>query len=488
MNFHHILPRLSIMATAVALTACAAVPDEPPFRIESPPLTFAQGHGLARGAHAQSDWWTVLHDPVLEALIAQGLGANLDLQQAAQRVQRSRALAAGRRADRRPSGDVSVGGQANQFSVAEMPGLESADRRDFKLTAGLGLSWELDLFGRLDQLAQAAEARSAAVAADAEALRLAIGAEIAHVWFALNGAREQLQLSRSVLENRSATLSLALRRVNAGYNAPLDEARARADLAAAESDLPEHEAALTVSTHRLALLLGVNPSSYTAPAATNARPQSIALHIPDPAQWMALRPDLKAAEAQLHAQALDVAAVRAEFMPRLSLGGVLSFVAGSVSGLGAASSASWFLAPRISVPVFDQGRINARLQAAQADQREALLAYRQRVLLATEEVENALVRVRQGQLRLVALQDRAHHAGVAERLARKRFEAGTSDQLELLDAQRIAQQAELGLSVALTGQRQLVVALHRALGARFIPAANEAQVLSLATAAWAEQP
>ena len=203
---------------------------------------------------------------------------------------------------------------------------------------------------------------------------------------------------------------------------------------------------------------------------------------------MALRPDLKAAEAQLHAQALDVAAVRAEFMPRLSLGGVLSFVAGSVSGLGAASSASWFLAPRISVPVFDQGRINARLQAAQADQREALLAYRQRVLLATEEVENALVRVRQGQLRLVALQDRAHHAGVAERLARKRFEAGTSDQLELLDAQRIAQQAELGLSVALTGQRQLVVALHRALGARFIPAANEAQVLSLATAAWAEQP
>ena len=203
---------------------------------------------------------------------------------------------------------------------------------------------------------------------------------------------------------------------------------------------------------------------------------------------MALRPDLKAAETQLRAQALDVAAIRTEFMPRLTMGGALSFVAGAVSGLGAASSASWFLAPRISVPVFDQGRISARLQAAQADQREALLAYRQRVLVATEEVENALVRVRQGQLRLAALQDRAHHASVAESLARKRFEAGTSDQLELLDAQRIAQQAELGLSVALTGQRQLVVALHRALGARFIPAANEAQVLSLATAAWAEQP
>ena len=472
MNFHHILPRLSVIATAAAMASCAALPVEPPPGIESPPQTFTQAHGLGRGVHAKSDWWTALRDPVLDALISQGLVANLDLQQAAQRVLRSRALAAGQRADRHPSGAISVGGQAIQFSVAEMSGLESADRRDFKVTAGVGLSWELDLFGRLDQRAQAAEARSIAVASDAEALRLAIGAEIAHVWFALNGAREQLQLTRSVLENRSATLGVALRRVSAGYNAPLDEARARADLAAAESDLPEYEATVTVATHRLALLLGVSPSSYTAPAAMNVKPQSITLHVPEPAQWMALRPDLKAAETQLRAQALDVAAIRTEFMPRLTMGGALSFVAGAVSGLGAASSASWFLAPRISVPVFDQGRISARLQAAQADQREALLAYRQRVLVATEEVENALVRVRQGQLRLAALQDRAHHASVAESLARKRFEAGTSDQLELLDAQRIAQQAELGLSGALTGQRQLIVALYRALGARFIPVAE----------------
>lgn len=97
------------------------------------------------------------------------------------------------------------------------------------------------------------------------------------------------------------------------------------------------------------------------------------------------------------------------------------------------------------------------------------MAYRQRVLLATEEVESALVTVRQGQFRLAALQDRARHAAAAEQLARKRFEAGASDLLELLDAQRSAQQAELGLAAALTAQRQQVVALHRALGARFLP-------------------
>jgi outer membrane protein TolC len=197
---------------------------------------------------------------------------------------------------------------------------------------------------------------------------------------------------------------------------------------------------------------------------------------------MALRPDLKSAEAQLRAQALDVAAIRAEFMPRLSVSGLLGFVAGSLSGLGAAGSASWFLAPSLSIPVFDLGRIDARLQAAQAGQREALLHYRQRVLLATEEVESALVQVRQGQVRLAALQDRARHAVTAEGLARKRFEAGGADLLELLDAQRGAQQAELGLSAALTAQRQQVVALQRALGARFLPETGASQGPRLATA------
>ncbi|HEY6134418.1 MAG TPA: TolC family protein, partial [Rubrivivax sp.] len=232
-----------------------------------------------------------------------------------------------------------------------------------------------------------------------------------------------------------------------------------------------HEAALAVATHRLAVLLGIGPSGFEAPAAGLGEAQAVVLRVPEPAQWMALRPDLKSSEAQLRAQALDVAAIRAEFMPRVSITGVLGFVAGSVSGLGAAGSAAWWLAPLASVPVFDQGRIDARLQAAMAGQREALLAYRQRVLLATEEVESALVQVRHGQQRLAALHERTRHAQRAEALARKRFEAGASDLLELLDAQRGSQQAQLGLAAALTSQQQQVVALQRALSARFAPAA-----------------
>ncbi len=134
------------------------------------------------------------------------------------------------------------------------------------------------------------------------------------------------------------------------------------------------------------------------------------------------------------------------------------------------------MVPSVSVPVFDHARVDARLQAFRAGEREALLAYRQRVLLATEEVESALAQMRQGQLRLASLQEQARQAVVAEQLARKRFEAGGTDLLELLDAQRSAQRAEIGMSVALTGQQQQVVGLQRALGARLLPEGRTAVV------------
>jgi outer membrane protein TolC len=125
---------------------------------------------------------------------------------------------------------------------------------------------------------------------------------------------------------------------------------------------------------------------------------------------------------------------------------------------------SWYVAPTVSQPFFDRARIVARLAGAQAQQREALLAYRQRVLLALEDVENALAVVRHRQQSLAAQQQRSQHAVAAEGLARRRFEAGASDLLELLDAQRSAQQAQITLAASLTRQRQQIVSLMRAFG------------------------
>jgi len=135
---------------------------------------FAQGQDLAPGHVAQPDWWAVFDDPALDLLVRRGLEANLDLQQAAERVQRSRGLAAGAQAERGPSGGVGLGVRAQQLSRFEAPGASADDRRSESGSARVSLSWEVDLFGRLRHAAQAADARLQAVQADAAALEQAL--------------------------------------------------------------------------------------------------------------------------------------------------------------------------------------------------------------------------------------------------------------------------------------------------------------------------
>lgn len=458
---------LTLLAATALLAACAGTPTQAPPTAAAPMAPFAQSKGLPSGQSPQADWWSVLGDPTLDEVVRRGLQANLDIRQAAERVLQSRALAAGAHAERGPRGGVGVAAVARQLSSTEAPGLERGARRSDQVSAGLDLQWELDLFGRLGAAAHAAEARAEAADAEADAVRLLVTAEIADIWYALEGARDQLRVARDVLENRASVVALVQRRAAAGYSAPIDDVRARADLAAAQAELPVREAAVVRASHRLAVLLGESPSTFQAPPSPQGLPRLATLRVPDPTLWMSVRPDLRAEEATLRAAGLDVDAVRAEFMPRVSVSGLLAFVAGTASGLGAAGSASWFMAPGISLPIFDRARIQARLAAAQSRQRSALLAYRQRVLLATEEVEVALLQTRQGQLRLAALHDRVREANAAEMLARKRYEAGASDLLELLDAQRGAHQARQDLSAALSDQQRQVVGLQRALGARF---------------------
>ena len=453
----------TVLAVAALLGACASLPDIQAPAAQLPPA-FSQAQGLPAETAPQPAWWQVLGDPVLSRLIERGLQSNLDLVQAAERVQRSRALAMGSRAALGPSGGVQARVQRSQASEHEAPGLSSAQRRTTTTSVGLDLQWELDLFGRLRAQSAAAGARLQATEAEAAAMRLAVSAEIAQAYFELIGAREQLSLARSLIENRRATVDLVRRRANAGSVAPIDDARARADLAGTEADVPVHEAAASVASHRLAVLLGDSPSGFELPPLRGIDPASVPVAVPDPAQWLARRPDVAQAEAALRAQALDVAAVRAEFMPRFSITGLLALVAGSASGIGAAASASWFAAPAVSLPVFDHARIEARLAAAQAQQREALGGYRQRILLALEEVESSLARYRQAQIQLGALHERVRHSTTAERLARVRYQAGAADLLELLDAQRSAQQAQAALAQGLSQQRQHLVAVLKSFG------------------------
>lgn len=449
--------RLSTLALAAAMLAAPALAQEPNTSLQTQVA-------VERAAPSTAGWWTSLGDPALSTLIQQGLDANLDIEQAHARIRRSHALLQGAKASAGPSGSFGLQGRAAQASEAEAPGTSSARRRGDHVQLGMEFSWEVDLFGRLGAQSSAAAQRVKAAEAQAQGVRLAVSAEIAHAYFSLIGSREQLQLARAVAENRDRTLKLVQVRAQGGFAAPIDGVRAQAELEAALADIPVHEAAARVATHRLAVLTGVSPLGFELPTSNTVQPSSIAVRIPDAAAWLAQRPDVLAQEAELRARALDVKSVRAEFFPRLSITGVLGFLAGSVTGLGAASSVSWLSAPSLMAPLFDRPRIEARMAVAKADQKEALAAYRQRILLATEEVENALAIYSAGQQQFNALQRRAQHATQADRLARVRYEAGAAELLELLDAQRSSQQSQSALAQTLMQQRQNLVAVFKGMG------------------------
>lgn len=454
MNRPKSLWRWTTLAAAAVLAGCAAPATAPVDKTTADAPRFAGAPEWPRSAPAAR--WGALGDTALLRHIERALAGNLDVAQAVERLQRSRALAAADAAARWPALTATLGA------------VEREDRqRSGSVSAGIDLAWEVDVFGRLRHASHAQRLRSDAAVADADAVHRAVAAEVAQAWYALVSANERLSLTQAVIDNRRATLTLVQHRARAGLSAPLDEARARSDLAAVQADVPALQAQAALALNRLAVLAGDTPGTQAMPSmdSTAADPAAITLGLPDGETWLASRPDVAAAEARMRALSMDAEAVRAEFLPRISVGGFVGWLAGSAVGLSAAGTGAWLIAPSVSLPVFNAGRLQARLDAARAQEREALLHYRQRVLLATEEVENALAQVSFGRARLTALQERSREAVRAEQLARLRYQSGATDLLELLDAQRSAQQAQLGLAETLGQHRQDVALLLRALGA-----------------------
>lgn len=457
--------RSPVLSAALLLTACSTAPE---LVGNTSPAVLEFSPELLQALHApvpvDSGWWRSFGDPALNALVEGALASNLDLQQAVERVEQARALARLDASALGPAGRLTLDTHTRQLAAAEMPGMPTAALRNDLVGIRGDVRWELDVFGRLRDQADAGTLRFTAVAADAAALQLSLGAETAAAWFALEGAREQLRLTRDLYQSWQQTLELVQLRVGSGYSAAIDAARIAVELEATGAQLQLLEATVARETHRLAVLTGNPPAQYAAPDAVVATPHPAQFNIPATSLWLRQRPDLRAAEARMQAYALDVESLRAEFLPRFSLGGVLGYAAGSLSGLGSSASASWFLSPAVSVPLFDRTRLTARLEAATARQREAVLAWQQEILLAAAEVENAMAGVKLGQTSLLAQERRRDAAAMALTMTQARYEGGSADLTELLDVLRTRQLAEMALVASHTSQRQAIVALHRALG------------------------
>jgi len=446
---------------AALVTGCAVGPT---YRRPEPAPVLAHNLDEQRFTVATPaiNWWQQVDDPELASLEQRALAGDLDLQVALQRVRGARAVFRGAKLDYAPHIPLDA---AYTHSKEQQPGF-TTDRIDIEsYSIGFDASWELDLFGRTRRAAQAASADLGAQAANLAETRVIVAAEVARNYFELRGTQRQLAVAHDNLDNQREALRLTQVRYEAGRVTELDVDSALARLKTTEATLPLLEAQEKSYGYRLAVLLGVDPGDLDAElVAAPARTWSTPLPIGDVTTLLRHRPDVRVAERNFAAATARVGVATADLFPRVSFSGFIGFLTGDSVQLGAAASRAWSVGPAVSWAALDFGSAQARLAASKAEAAGAYASYRQAVLLALEDFENACLNYGKQQARLASVVEQADASRRAARLAEIQYREGGTNFLVLLDAQRTLLQAEDAVAQAETGVNTGAVAVYKALG------------------------
>jgi multidrug efflux system outer membrane protein len=410
---------------------------------------------------ADRDWREVFVGAELPALIDEALVHNSDLVIATARIDEARARYGLQRAQRLPT--LALDGS---YTRQRQPAGVAAANLDSELTAlGLALpAWELDLWGRLADLNEAARERLLQTAHAREALRLSLIAEVASLYVELLAFDAELDVARSTAASRRESLRMVQLRFDGGVAAGVDLQQARTSLAAAERREASLARQRALTENALAVLVGRAPGAVTRE--TKLRefklPPELAAGLPS--GLLARRPDILAAEAALEATDADVEAARKAWFPTISLTGFLGLVSPQLSALFDDGRDAWSVTPAVTQPIFTAGRLDANLELARASQAVAAEQYRLTVRTAFREVDDALVSYHELREERLAL-DRAVSADRERlRLVELRYATGVSSYFEVLDSQRELFESELDRIRATAAAYLSVIQLYRALG------------------------
>jgi multidrug efflux system outer membrane protein len=336
---------------------------------------------------------------------------------------------------------------------------------------GFDASWELDFFGRVRRSIEASAADVGTAEASRRDVIVSLMAELARNYFELRGAQNQLAVARQNADNQQQTLDLTIALLNAGRGTELDVSRAEAQLNFTLAIIPSLETTMQQAAHRLGVLIGQEPtvlvSELTVPLPLPALPAMVA--IGQPADLLRRRPDIRVAERALAAATARVGVATADLYPRVTVLGGVGLQAGSVVDLFSSGSTTFSIGPNIFWAAFDLGRVRERINAADARTEAALAQYEQRVLLALEETENALVDFNRQQERRDLLATSARASAKAADLARLRYQSGVTDFLTVLDAQRTVLAAQDRLAESETRTATALIAVYKALGGGWEP-------------------
>lgn len=461
------MENVPVLLACLLMTGCALTRTDP----EKPelPLPDALPALTAQTVpELPAPWWRVFDDPALDTLVREALERNPDIELAAARVAEARAIARGARADRLPSVGLEAGVERSRQSVLTLP-VEGARTTQTAYYVQGTVRYELDLWGRYAHASEAARSRLLASQLDREAVRLSLSGEVARAWYALNAASEQLANARESLANREESLRIERIREEGGESDEFTLKRVQAEVAATRNAAEQFELEVERRRNTLAVLLGRSPREMVEARvqASGGLPDS-APRLPAglPSHVLELRPDIRAAEANLEAAAADVGAAKADLFPSISLTGFFGWASLELDDLFSAPAETWSAAAALAQPLFEGGRRRAAVDRADALRLQRRAEYARTVQAAFGEVLDAL----QGQRSLGSIQasaaERAAALSRATELAELRYREGDIAYLELLDVRRDLFQSEIDLIAAREDALVNSIDLALALGAR----------------------
>jgi NodT family efflux transporter outer membrane factor (OMF) lipoprotein len=407
-------------------------------------------------------WWESFGDPVLSQLVRRAASENRDIKMAAQRLRAARAGETISRSALLPTVGVSAGSSYSDTGRDAAFKAASPDVR--RNAAGLDVSWELDLTGRVRAGAAAAEADAMAAQYGERGVRLLVVSDVATNYFTLVGAQRQLETVRAISTAQDETLRLVTARQRVGLATPFDVERAQTAALQTRAAIPPLETLAAVSRHRIAVLIGDQAAHASAIVPFSGAVVVPATRAGQPATLLERRPDLLALKAQLTAANFRRKQAAAEWFPRLFVGAMFGRDSLELNNIDIGASRFTNASTLLAMPLFNAGRTQAINEIAESNQTEALARYEDGIVRALEDVENALVALRDERTRADSLSAAAASADAALGHAQSLQQRGQIDLLPLLDAQRARLSVRLGANDSQTQLQLASVRLFKALG------------------------
>lgn len=465
-----------VLIAATVLAGCTMQPryerPVPPVASDWPGIAPPQAEGLRA---ADLGWQTFFRDPQLKALIELALAGNRDLRVSALRIDEARGQYRIQRADLLPTVAVGGSGTRSKASAASLgsgvPSAAAATDPATRYNVNVGVSaFELDFWGRVRSLSDAARASYLSTVEAERAFRISLIADVASAYLTLRALDERITLAEGTLSSRQKGLELAKLRLDAGVTSALDYRQTETLLTQAETELAALRRQRAQTRNALTVLVGAPlPPSLPEPQPLAAQSLESGITAGLPSDLLINRPDILAAEQTLRAANANIGAARAAFFPRISLTGSFGYASTDLDNLFGSDGKTWSFGPSISLPIFDFGRNKGNLDVAKARRNIAVATYEKAIQTAFQEVADALAARRylaaqlQAQTRALAAQ-----RDLAE-LAELRYRNGVANYLEVLDAQRNLFSAEQALVQTRRDELANQVTLYVALGGGLKP-------------------